>query len=310
MSINKLSPEGFSVGIELPLDNDWTQKGANKREEDQRDFGVPNMQNHAELIKLVDDLGYRAAWLRDVPLYDQRFGDAAQVFEIFTYLGFLASHTKNILLGTAAVVLPLREAWLVRKAYHTMQVLSNNRFLLGVASGDRPIEYPVFDKDYSSRGKAFRESLDIITGKKDLSKLQANELKLLPKAQEPKILVAGLAQQSPSYIGEHLHGWLAYPGTPSDHKNRVKQYREVASKEKPYISFIHLDFKINEDDAVITRHHFGISTGKNGLIKELEDMKAAGVNHIGLQFRKNEDDLEQSIIKIAKEVLPVFHTTK
>ncbi|SQI33735.1 luciferase-type oxidoreductase, BA3436 family [Providencia alcalifaciens] len=53
--------------------------------------------------------------VRDVPFYDPNFGDAAQVFEPFSYLGYLAGITENILLGTAAIVLPLRQPWLVRK---------------------------------------------------------------------------------------------------------------------------------------------------------------------------------------------------
>jgi alkanesulfonate monooxygenase SsuD/methylene tetrahydromethanopterin reductase-like flavin-dependent oxidoreductase (luciferase family) len=101
MALEKLAPEGFSIGVELPLDNDWTINGANKRVLDNRFSGEPDMSEHAHLIKLVDELGFRAAWIRDVLLYDPRFGDAAQVFEAFTYLGFLASHTKDILLGTA-----------------------------------------------------------------------------------------------------------------------------------------------------------------------------------------------------------------
>lgn len=121
------------------------------------------------------------------------------------------------------------------------------------------------------------------------------------------MLVAGLPQQSPEYIAEHLDGFFAYPRTPNEHKNAVELYRKYANKDKPYVSFIHLDFKVNDDDAPIKRHHFGISTGKNGLIKELQDMKDSGVNHIGLHFRRNEDNLEEAIKEIAKEVLPIFH---
>ena len=307
MALEKLAPEGFSIGVELPLDNDWSNNGVNKRVQDNRYHGEPDMSNHAKLIKLVDEVGFRATWIRDVPLYDPKFCDAAQVFEAFTYLGYLASHTKNILLGTAAIVLPLREPWLVRKMYNTMQSLSDNRFILGVASGDRPIEYPVFDKEFTTRGKAFREAVDIIKGKRDLSKLRANNLDILPHADVPKMLVAGLAQQSPEYINEHLDGIFAYPRTPNEHKVQVQIYRRTASEDKPYVSFIHLDFKVNEDDAPINRHHFGISTGKNGLIKELQDMKETGVNHIGLHFRRNEDNLEEAIKKIGEEILPIFH---
>ena len=71
--------------------------------------------------------------MRDVPLYDPSFGDAAQVFEVFSYLGYLAGVTQNILLGTAAVVLPIREPLLTLKSAATVQRLSGNRLLLGVA---------------------------------------------------------------------------------------------------------------------------------------------------------------------------------
>lgn len=143
MSIERLTQEPLSIGIELPLDNDWSTSGQLKRQQDGRPFGVPDMSEHAARIKLADELGFRAAWVRDVPLYDPDFGDAAQVFETFTYLGYLSSLTRNILLGTAAVVLPLRQPWLVRKAASTLQTLSGDRLLLGVASGDRPVEYPL-----------------------------------------------------------------------------------------------------------------------------------------------------------------------
>jgi alkanesulfonate monooxygenase SsuD/methylene tetrahydromethanopterin reductase-like flavin-dependent oxidoreductase (luciferase family) len=76
----------------------------------------------------------------DVPLSDPSFGDAAQVFETFSYLGYLAAVTNNILLGTAAVVLPLREPVLTMKSAATVQQLSNGRLLLGAASGNRPVE--------------------------------------------------------------------------------------------------------------------------------------------------------------------------
>ncbi|WP_258405693.1 LLM class flavin-dependent oxidoreductase [Shewanella zhangzhouensis] len=89
------------------------------------------MEHHAELVKLADALGFRAAWVRDVQLYEPNFGDAAQVFETVAYLGYLASHTQNILHGTASVVLPLRNRRLVRKAATTIQTLSEKRFLLG-----------------------------------------------------------------------------------------------------------------------------------------------------------------------------------
>lgn len=303
MNIEKLTQGGFSIGVELPLDNDWSTSGEANRKRDGRPFGVPDMQHHAELIKQADELGFRAAWVRDVPLYDPNFGDAAQVFETFTYLGYLASHTQNILLGTAAVVLPLRNPWLVRKAAATVQTLSHERLLLGVASGDRPSEYPIFGVDYHSRGESYRQAVEILRAEQD-GKL-ASGMKVLPEAPLLPLLVAGLAQQSPAWVGKHMQGWLAYPGTPNDHIHRVALWRDVAG-DKPYISFIHLDLVANPD-APIKRHRFGVSTGVNGLIQELESMKAAGVDHIGLNFRRNQQPLNETFEQIGESALPQFH---
>lgn len=97
--------------------------------------------------------------MRDVPLYDPSFADAAQVFEVFSYLGYLAGITQNILLGTAAVVLPIREPLLTLKSAATVQRLSGNPLMLGVASGDRPVEYPLFRRDFEGRGPSFREQV-------------------------------------------------------------------------------------------------------------------------------------------------------
>lgn len=297
-TFDKLAQHTFSVGVELPLDNDWAHFDATKG----TPFGVPDMTEHHSRIQLADKLGFKAAWVRDVPVYDPSFGDAAQVFETFTYLGYLAGITDNILLGTAAVVLPLRQPWLVKKAAATVQQLSNDRLILGVASGDRPVEYPLFDVDFDSRGEQFRQSLEIVMhGENSLKP----GMSLLPRSTTPPLYVAGLAQQSPQWVGENMDGWLAYPGTPNEHVKRVELWRSVAGN-KPYVSFIHLNL-VEDDEAPIKRHRFGVETGVNGLIKELNAMKDAGVDHIGLHFRRNTQPVEGAMQRIADNVLPHFH---
>ena len=297
-TFDKLAQHTFSVGVELPLDNDWAHFDATKG----TPFGVPDMTEHHSRIQLADKLGFKAAWVRDVPVYDPSFGDAAQVFETFTYLGYLAGITDNILLGTAAVVLPLRQPWLVKKAAATVQQLSNDRLILGVASGDRPVDYPLFDVDFDSRGDHFRQSLEIV--KHGENSLEPG-MSLLPRSTTPPLYVAGLAQQSPQWVGKNMDGWLAYPGTANDHAKRVELWRNVAGN-KPYVSFIHLNL-VEDDEAPIKRHRFGVETGVNGLIKELNAMKEAGVDHIGLHFRRNTQPVEDAMQRIADYVLPQFH---
>jgi len=304
-ALARLGAGGFSVGIEAPLDNDWTHAGEQARRQAGRLPGEPDLQRHAELAQLADRLGFRALWVRDVPVYDPSFGDAAQVFEVFSYLGYLAGITRDILLGTAAVVLPIREPLLTLKSAATVQRLSGDRLLLGVASGDRPVEYPLFGRDFAGRGGNFREQVALLRDGAP-SRLPPG-LEVLPRLDAPlPLLVAGLAQQTPAWIGEHMDGCLAYPGTPDDHARRVAAWRDVAGT-KPYATFIHLDLAERADEPM-QRWRFGMRGGREALNAELRALREAGVDHVSLHFRRNRRPLAETFHEIAEHVLPLFHT--
>ncbi len=301
-ALERLLAGGFSVGLELPLDNDWCAAGEAARGAAGRLRGEPDIARHALHAQLADRVGFRALWVRDVPLYDPAFGDAAQVFEVFTYLGFLAGMTRDILLGTAAVVLPLREPALTMKAAATADLLSGGRLLLGVASGDRPVEYPVFGRAFDTRGDAFREQVGMLRGWR--SNAWPEGLQLLPRPAQPlPLLVAGLAQQSMDWVGAHMDGLLAYPRTPAEHRPRTQAWREAADPRKPYVSFVHLDL-LAQPDAPVQRHHFGLATGRHGLVGELEAMREAGVQHIGLHLRRCQRPVAEVLEEIGRFVLP------
>jgi len=115
---------------------------------------VSDMTRHLERARMADDLGFSALWLRDVPFNVPSFGDAGQVFDPFVYLGALAASTREIALGVASVVLPLRHPAHTAKAAASVDVLSGGRLLLGVASGDRPEEYPALNMKPAARLKS------------------------------------------------------------------------------------------------------------------------------------------------------------
>lgn len=307
IALDRLTDGGFSIGIEAPLDNDWTQAGEQARQQARRLPGEPDLQRHAELAQLADRLGFRALWVRDVPVYDPSFGDAAQVFEVFSYLGYLAGITSEILLGTAAVVLPIREPLLTLKSAATLQRLSGNRLLLGVASGDRPVEYPLFGRDFAGRGSSFRDQVALL--RDGVRQRLPDGLDVLPRMDDGlPLLAAGLAQQSPAWIGAQMDGSLAYPGTPEDHARRVAAWRAVAGA-KLYATFIHLDLAERPDEPM-QRWRFGFRGGREALAAELRALRDAGVNHVGLHFRRNRRPLDETFHEIAEYVSPIFHARR
>ncbi|MGW2183487.1 TIGR03571 family LLM class oxidoreductase [Streptomyces sp. NPDC001732] len=317
-ALARLAPgEGrLTLGLELPLDNDW---GPSRQAADRtagRPHGVPDLADHARLAQLADRLGFAGLWVRDVPLFDPvRFGDAGTVFETFTHLGHLAAVTEHAVLGTAAVVLPLREPLLVAKAAATVDALSGGRMLLGLASGDRPVEYPLFGQDFEARGAAFREGLHTLRAAWRPGPLELPgaglgpdfQLEVLPKPAQAAgipIAVAGGAQQTPEWIAEHADASLNYPRDLGALRLRTRQWHELAG-EKPYVTPMVLT--LQEDPHAPARPiRLGLSTGRNALIEHLETMALFGVSHVSFNLRPNDRPVEELLQELAKYVLPRF----
>ncbi|MEM9777162.1 MAG: LLM class flavin-dependent oxidoreductase, partial [Chloroflexota bacterium] len=142
-------PDRLTIGLTVPI-------------EAYPDSPIPTMEQHVERVQLAEELGFSAVWLRDVPFNVPAFGDAGQTFDPFVYLGLLAGSTKKIALGTASVILPLRHPAHVAKAAASADVLSNGRLILGIASGDRPQEYPALNYPFEERSYRFQDSFEYI----------------------------------------------------------------------------------------------------------------------------------------------------
>lgn len=311
----------LTLGLELPLDNDW---GAGRRAADQqagRPFGVPDLSGHADLARLADRLGFSALWLRDVPVYDPlAFGDAGSVFDVFAYLGHLAALTEHVVLGTSAVVLPLRSPLHVAKAAATVDVLSAGRLVLGLASGDRPVEYPLFGADFDGRGQAFRDGVRTLraawaTPAPGLgltlpgTGLRAERrIDVLPKpvGGDIPIAVAGSARQTPEWIAGHADAGLNYPRPLDALRDDVQRWRELTGgRSKPYLTPMLLDL-VADPAARPEPIRLGLRTGRTDLVEHLGAMADLGVAHVSLNLRPGDRPVAEVLHELAEEVLPHF----
>ncbi|MFE4588567.1 TIGR03571 family LLM class oxidoreductase [Streptomyces laurentii] len=317
-SLTRLAPAAgrLTIGLELPLDNDWGVERGRADRAAGRPFGVPDLTAHTRLARLADRLGFAALWLRDVPLYDPvAFGDAGSVFETFTHLGHLAAVTENAVLATGAIVLPLREPLLVAKAAATVDVLSGGRMLLGLASGDRPVEYPLFRRDFEGRGTAFREGVETLRAAWRPGPLHLpgvglgadRQLEVLPRPVAPAgipIAVAGGAQQTPEWIAEHADASLNYPRELGALRLRARQWHELTGG-KPYLTPMVLS--LQEDAGAPPQPiRLGLSTGREALIEHLGQMAELGVAHVSFNLRPNDRPVDDLLQELAEYVLPHF----
>ena len=98
----------------------------------------------------------------DVPFYDPSFGDVGQILDPIVYAGWLAAQTTRIAIGTAGIVLPLRDPLIVGKQAASVDQLLRGRFLLGLSTGNRASEFAAFGSDLGNRSDRYRDAIGVI----------------------------------------------------------------------------------------------------------------------------------------------------
>lgn len=304
------APDKLTVGVFLPL------------RFYQGDMTV--LQGQTDIVGLIERLGFAAVWVRDVPLYDPNFGDAGQVFDPFTYLSYLAARTERIALATGSAIFSLRHPIDLAKASASIDCLSGGRLVLGIASGDRPVEFPAYGLDMEMRGGRFAESVtyfrQLIAPERpsiDSPLGRMSDVDFLPKPATGRIplIVTGSSRQTPAWVAKHADGWLTYPQaahTPDGPKRlaqNIRAWREQIPDGgfRPHMTNEWLDLV---DDPTYPRTPlrggFVLQTGRNGLIDLLSEWREAGVNHAALGIQFSARPAGEIIHELAEEVLPLF----
>lgn len=298
-------PNRLSLGVVVPLESYTTGP-------------VPSMTRHLERAQLAEELGFSAIWLRDVPFNVPSFGDAGQMFDPFVYLGLLAAQTERIALGVASIVLPLRHPAHVAKAAASVDVLSGGRLILGVASGDRPEEYPALNLPFADRGARFRDSFDYIKCMTETFPAFENtygspdgNMDMLPKPTSGKLplLITGGSQQDPDWIACNGEGWITYPRDIEAQEKIICGWRArvkaFGGPDKPAVQSLYIDL-VNDDDAPAQPIHLGFRSGVNHLRAYLKSLEEIGINHVALNLRFNQADIETTLKHLADTILPDF----
>lgn len=282
------------------------------------------LKGQSELVKQIDQLEFAAVWVRDVPLYDLSFGDAGQLFDPFTYLSYLAAKTNNIALVTGSAIFSLRHPIDLAKAATTIDQLSGGRLVMGIASGDRPVEFPAYGIEHAQRSERFAQTVAYFrqllsdhptTINSALGSLSSAQFLPKPVTGRIPLLVTGSSRQSMNWLGQYADGWLTFPESTHEQAGihrlsaKIKAWRECIPDQgfRPHATNEWIDLV---EDANYPRTPiqggYVLRTGRKGLIELLSHWREAGVNHaaLGIQFSKR-PPLEV-IQELAEYVLPIF----
>jgi luciferase-type oxidoreductase len=291
--------EGLSFGLFFPITSD--------------DDAIPSVDDDEQLALAgrAADLGFDALWVRDVPAYWPKFGDAGQVYDPWVYLSHVAAHTDDVALATGSVVLPLRHPLHVAKSAASVDRLSGGRLVLGVASGDRDPEYEAFGVDEAARGERFRESVRTLRAawgeefpEVDTSFGRLNgTLDVVPKptTESLPLFVTGNARQSVDWIAESGDGWLFYQVPLNTLESVLGDWRDAAGA-KPFLQAMTVN--LAADPTAEMRHvHQGFEAGSEWFVERFRELDSLGVDHVAVTVRGSDRDARTVLEQFADEVI-------
>jgi luciferase-type oxidoreductase len=301
--------KGMSVGLIMPLESHPGRP-------------APTMVDHLEMARRADELGFATLWLRDVPFYDPRYGDVAQVFEPMVYMAHLAAVTRSIGLGTAGVVLPIREPKILAKQATSIDQLSGGRLMLGLSSGDRPSDYPLFGIPYEERGERFREAFEVYRAVSDEDfpvfesahfGRSSGALDLIPKPWRstlPKIAI-GRAQQTEPWIAEHMDAMVVPAPPEAALFDFVAEWNQTVTQTLGHEAHKPLGIagflELSEDSRQpFERIRGGFRSGRESLISFLSTAKEAGVAHAALNPKISQRPYADVMQELAEDVMPAL----
>src|ERR1700676_1448124 len=121
---------------------------------------MPDIKALVEYGVRMEQLGFDSLWVWDHILLgvDPNF----PIIESLTLLTAIAARTKKIKLGTGILVLPMRNPVILAKQLSSMDLLSDGRLLMGMASGWYKREFDAVGIPFEKRGKIMDENLSIL----------------------------------------------------------------------------------------------------------------------------------------------------
>jgi probable F420-dependent oxidoreductase len=107
-------------------------------------------------LRRAEELGFESAWVLEQPV------GTARVLEPTAVLAHAAAVTTRMRLGTAIILLPLRQPVELAKTFATIDQLSDGRLDAGVAIGAWQDRYPAFGFTAERRVRRFEEAIDLL----------------------------------------------------------------------------------------------------------------------------------------------------
>lgn len=197
---------------------------------------LPDAQALVDYGVRMEELGFDSLWVWDHILLgvDPNF----PIIDSLTLLTAIAARTTRIKLGTGILVLPLRNPVVLAKQLSSMDLLSNGRLLMGMASGWYKREFDAVGVPFDQRGRIMDINLDVLTrfwtedmvkGDFGCHKIPAGVMYPKPvQKPRPPILIGGYVDKVLQRAAVAGDGWLTYFYRPESFAKSWEKIRRFA----------------------------------------------------------------------------------
>jgi alkanesulfonate monooxygenase len=300
------------------------------------DRKAPDMEAILAYSVAAEELGFASVWA-----WDHLFLGARHPFpflEALTTLSMVAARTRQIMLGTGVLVLPIREPAVLAKTAATLQLASGGRLMLGVAAGWYEREFDATAVPFRQRGQVFERNLDImsrlwadddVTGEWDGRVLAHVRMLPLPRPR-PQVLIGGYVDRVLRRVATQGDGWITYFYTAQSIAgawSRIRRYADQAGRDPAQLNVVaQVPLCISSSYEEATRQARGYvgeyfdvpawseATPESAVrgtpqqcAEQIAALADAGVRH--LVFCPYNYEIEQ-VHRLAAEVLPLLSPTR
>jgi alkanesulfonate monooxygenase SsuD/methylene tetrahydromethanopterin reductase-like flavin-dependent oxidoreductase (luciferase family) len=250
----------------------------------------------------------------------KEYPNYSSVLEALSTLSYLAGKTERFLLGTGVIIFPMREAILFAKQAAAIQILSNNRLLLGLGAGWLEEEFKNVRASFSDRGQYYDEGIQLFRwlmhGNAEFSgefyTIQDGTFDPVPKKEIP-IYIGGNSGVSIRRAAKLGNGWFPIGIPPSQLKKGKEKLQTLTQKKMTLV--LRLNVAFAEKRGALERESRSpsgeISTRLAGVPEEISEQiseyRRAGLNHLVCSFGDREPKiLETKIKEFGETVLPLL----
>ncbi len=288
-------------------------------------LGIPTPDSFFSFVDRAEERGFDSLWVGDHIIWNSPH------LEGLTTLSMYVARTKRLTLGTAILILPLRQPVLVARMLSLLSYMSGGRVIAGFGlGGENPEEFNACGIPHGERGQIMNESLDIIrrlwtedqvshSGKH----FQLSNVSLEPKPAQLPIWLGGRSDRAHARAARFGDGWIDAFSSPrhfSEGKKAIEQLGVKSGFDWVQLEYIHVSGSPEQSAARAVEHlnrtykaDFTNAVGRiaslgpaEAIVERLRQFEASGATHVILNPTCAPEEKIDQLERIASEVLPLL----